>query len=139
VYGQRDIALIDYYKFNKINFMNKMIIIFDGQCKLCNGSIDWIRKRALPARFEFVPCQSAQRKKRFPEIKTEDCLNTMQLILPDKSILAGADAIPEILTGLKGWRWLEKCLRVRLIKKNSPLVYSLIAKYRYFLACVLFK
>jgi len=119
--------------------MNKMIIIFDEQCKLCNGSIDWIRKRALPARFEFVPCQSAVREIRFPEINTEACLTALQLILPDKRILSGADAIPEILTGLKGWRWLEKCLRLRLIKKNSPFVYSLIAKHRYFLACVLYK
>ena len=105
---------------------------------MCQGSVKWIRKRALPARFEFIPCQSAERKTRFPAMTSETCLTALQLILPDKTILSGADAIPEILTGLKGWRWLEKCLRLKPVKVFSPFVYSFIAKHRNFLACVLY-
>ncbi|MBN2410545.1 DUF393 domain-containing protein [candidate division KSB1 bacterium] len=117
--------------------MNKMTIIYDGQCGLCQGSITWIKDRALPGQFEFIACQSAERKTRFPEITTGECLSALQLILADRRILSGADAIPEILTGLKGWRWLEKCLRLKPVRYISPIVYSFVAKHRNFLACVL--
>lgn len=121
-----------------INKNNKMTVIYDGQCQLCQKSVKWIRKRALPERFEFIVCQSDERLKRFPALTTEACMSALQLILPDNRILSGADAIPEILTALKGWRLVAYGLRLKPVRFLSPFVYSFIAKHRNFMACVLY-
>jgi len=36
----------------------KDIIIFDGECNLCNGVIGWLMKFAPTTTFEFLPFQS---------------------------------------------------------------------------------
>ncbi len=38
--------------------MEKNIIIFDGECNLCNGVVGWLLKFAPAHLFEFVPFQS---------------------------------------------------------------------------------
>ena len=114
----------------------KAIVIYDGECDFCQASKDWIAKRALSGRFEFISCQSDERKRRFPSISTEQCMTAIQLVLEDGNVYSGAEAIPEILNRLEGWRWLEKIMRWPLIKKASPLVYRWVARNRGFISCV---
>ncbi len=38
--------------------MEKSIIVFDGECNLCNGVVGWLMKFAPEEIFEFVPFQS---------------------------------------------------------------------------------
>ncbi|NQZ59360.1 MAG: DUF393 domain-containing protein, partial [Lentisphaeraceae bacterium] len=35
------------------------IVIFDGECKFCNGSVNFIIKRDPQAHFKFIPSQHA--------------------------------------------------------------------------------
>ena len=116
-----------------------MIIIYDDECRMCQGSVEWIRRRALPGRFEFVGCQTTERSERFPHVQLRDCQSALHIILQDGRIYAGAAALPEILTGLQGWRWLERLLRTRCARTIAPHIYQWIAKNRYFLSCTLFK
>jgi len=118
--------------------MEKAILIFDGECSLCQGSKQWIEKRALPGRFEFIACQSVERQQRFPQIATEKCLAAIQLVLSDGIILSGADAIPEILLRLRGWQWLEKIMRLQVFRRLSPVVYKWVARNRHFISCIFF-
>lgn len=61
----------------------------------------------------------------------------LQLVLEGGTIYSGAEAIPEILNRLEGWRWLEKILRWPLIKKMGPFIYQGVARHRGFISCVL--
>lgn len=63
-------------------------------------------------------------------------MTAMKLVLPNDKVYSGADALPEILCRLGGWRWLEMILRWPVIKKLSPIVYQWIARHRGFLSCV---
>lgn len=42
---------------------NRDIIIFDGECNLCNGVVGWLLKFAPTHLFSFVPFQSSQGQK----------------------------------------------------------------------------
>ncbi len=117
--------------------MKKIVIIYDGECGLCQASVRWIKKNQLPNRFEYVTCQSDERKERFPQITTDACMTAIQVILNDGSVLSGADGIPEIITNLKRWRWIARILRLPFFRKLSPVIYAWIARNRQFLSCKL--
>ncbi|TXN34722.1 DUF393 domain-containing protein [Flagellimonas hymeniacidonis] len=40
--------------------MEKSVIVFDGECNLCNGVVGWLLKFAPVDIFQFVPFQSPQ-------------------------------------------------------------------------------
>ena len=44
----------------------RAVILFDGVCGLCNTGADWIRARDRRGRFEFLPYQSEEARRRFP-------------------------------------------------------------------------
>jgi len=117
--------------------MEPLVIIYDGNCKLCQGSRNWIISRSLPGRFEFLSCQSRERRKRFPQIAEKDCMSAIQLITSDGSVYVGADAIPLILHGLKGWRILAYLFRFPLFTWMAPRVYGWVARHRHFISCVI--
>ena len=112
----------------------KRIVIFDGDCALCHFSVRWIRKNEIPGWFEYLPCQSEARKKRFPHIRTDDCMSAIHLIDRDGTIYTGAGALPVILTGMRRWRWLSWVLRLPVVRHLSPHVYGAIARHRQFLS-----
>lgn len=110
---------------------NKMVLIYDGECSLCQATKDWIERRVFPGQIEFLQCQSEERKRRFPQAGEEGCLQAMQVILPDGRILAGDEAIPEILSQLRRWRYLVYLFRLPCIKFLSPRIYAWVSKNRH--------
>jgi predicted DCC family thiol-disulfide oxidoreductase YuxK len=85
-------------------------LIYDGECAMCRASALWIMRRAMDAgALEILPCRSAPRRERFPQITDAQCMTAMQLVLPDGRVLAGADAMPELLR-CAGGGWL-RCSR----------------------------
>ena len=113
------------------------MLIYDGDCPLCRRSKTWIERQALPGMFEYLACQDAARQERFPGITIEACMAAIHLILPDGRVLVGAEALPEILRRLHGWRRLERLARFGPLKRLSRLVYAKVAENRYFLSCSL--
>ncbi|AXT51770.1 DUF393 domain-containing protein [Aquimarina sp. BL5] len=47
--------------------LNKSIIIFDGECNLCNGVVGWLMQFAPEDLFHFIPFQSPQGQKLLKE------------------------------------------------------------------------
>ncbi len=114
-------------------------LIYDGNCTFCLRSMDWIRKMALPNCLEFLPCQSESRKTRFPTMSENQCMEAMQLVLPDGRILSGAEAIPELLKRLRGWHLCSHLFSIPGIQWLAPYVYRWVAKNRYSISCLLRK
>jgi predicted DCC family thiol-disulfide oxidoreductase YuxK len=115
----------------------RAVLIYDGTCGLCRGGVSWISRRAVRGRFEFLPCQAAERRVRYPWMDEQTCLGAMQLILPDGRILSGDAAIPEILLRLRGWRWVAGIFRLPGVEILAPRLYAWVARHRYQISCML--
>src|SRR5262245_36192872 len=117
--------------------MGRLVVIYDSDCGLCRGGIEWISGRAIPGEFEFVPCQSGERRARFPSIEESRCMEAIHLVLPGGRVLRGDAAIPEILRHLKGWRWLAAGFRLPGARLLAPHAYAWVARHRYRISCLL--
>lgn len=119
--------------------MAHAVLIYDGTCGLCQEGVAWLSRRARRGEFEFLPCQAAERRARYPWMDERACLEAMQLILPDGRVLAGAAAAPEIFKRLRGWRWLALAFRIPGAGWLAPRGYAWIARRRHRLAGLLGK
>jgi len=89
------------------------VLVYDGECPMCRASALWVMRLALSGgALEILPCRSEPRRARFPQISDTACMEAMQLVLPDGRVLAGADAVPELLRRIRGTRLArDGCLR----------------------------
>ncbi len=117
--------------------MTGAVLVYDGACAFCRGGVRWVQQRALPGQFEFLPCQSPERRARFPWMDERVCLEAVQLVLLDGRVLAGEAAVPEILRRLRGWRWLARLFNVPGVRFLAPRVYAWVARNRYAISCAL--
>lgn len=115
----------------------RAVLIYDGACGFCRGGVSWVSRRAMRGQFEFLPCQAAERRARYPWMREEACLEAMQLILPDGRLLVGDAAIPEILRRLRGWRWVAGLFRLPGMEILAPRLYAWVARHRYQISCMI--
>ncbi|HSF05297.1 MAG TPA: DUF393 domain-containing protein [Methylomirabilota bacterium] len=114
------------------------VLIYDGDCAMCRGSALWLMRRALGRgadQLEILPCRSAARRARFPAIDEAACLAAMQLVLPDGRVVSGADAVPELLARMPGWRWLGRAFDIPGARPLARRAYAWIAANRMKLSC----
>jgi predicted DCC family thiol-disulfide oxidoreductase YuxK len=94
-----------------------------------------MRRAMSQGRLEILPCRSGARRARFPEITDEQCLTAMQLVLPDGRVLAGAEAVPELLRRIRGWGWLAALFALPGMRPLARRLYGWIAQHRLKLSC----
>lgn len=112
-----------------------VVLIYDDKCSLCRGCRRWIELHAIRSDvFEFIPCQSEERRHRFPEVSDETCGQSFQLVLSHKQILAGDKALPEILIRLKVFRWLTPLFKLTISKNCLYAAYRWISNNRYIIS-----
>ena len=116
--------------------MTAAVVIYDGTCGLCQGSVAWLARRAVPGQLELLPCQAPERPARFPWMEERGCLEAIQLVLPDGRMLSGASAIPEILRRLRGWRRLAPLFELPGVGLLARPVYRWVARHRYRISCL---
>jgi predicted DCC family thiol-disulfide oxidoreductase YuxK len=117
----------------------RAVVIYDGDCSMCRASALWLLRRAEAGgarHLEILPCRSSVRRERFPAITDEACMQAMQLVLPDGRVLAGADAVPEILDRIPRWRWIATLFALPGARRVARRVYAWIARNRMRLSCV---
>ncbi len=115
--------------------MRTVVLIYDDKCSLCRGCMKWIELHAIKENvFEFVSCQSEERRRRFPEVTDETCLQSFQLALSDNQILTGEKALPEIIKRLRGFRWLYVLFRVPVVRPLLYAIYRCVANNRYIIS-----
>jgi predicted DCC family thiol-disulfide oxidoreductase YuxK len=103
---------------------------------MCRASAMWLMRLALSrAELEILPCRSDVRAARFPQISEDVCLTAMQLVLPDGRVLAGADAVPELLRRIRGLGWLAGIFSVPGLRPLARVVYGWIARNRMRISC----
>jgi len=116
--------------------MERAVLIYDGDCAMCRASALWLMRRALVSDgLEVLPCRSRVRRERYPQITDEACMSAMQLVLLDGRVLAGADAVPELLRRLRGWRWAAAIFGLPPVRPLTRRLYAWVARSRMRLSC----
>ncbi|HHT9123734.1 MAG TPA: thiol-disulfide oxidoreductase DCC family protein [Candidatus Wunengus sp. YC63] len=111
------------------------VIIYDDGCSLCRGCMKWIKLHAIREdAFEFIPCQSEERRNRFPEITDKACRESFHIVLPNNRILAGDKALPEVLNRLKGFKWLSILFKAPVIRVFLYAVYRGVSNNRFIIS-----
>jgi predicted DCC family thiol-disulfide oxidoreductase YuxK len=107
-------------------------LVYDADCPVCRAAADWVRRNVLdPDTFEYLPCRSAETHSRFPTISEAACLQAMHLVLPDGTILAGENALPEILRRTRRYRRAVALFRLPGAGILSRILYRAFARRRH--------
>ncbi len=115
--------------------MERAVLIYDDKCSLCSGCMKWIELHAIQkGAFEFVPCQSGERRRRFPEVKDMACQQSLLVALPGNVILSGDAALPEIIARLRGFRWLSVLFKTPVVRGLLYTLYRWVANNRYIIS-----
>jgi len=109
---------------------SERVVLFDGQCNLCNGSVKFIIKRDPGAQFHFASLQSEVGRKMVEEHGgNPDDLDTI-LLLEDDRLYNRSSAALRIAKRLRApWPLLSIFLVIPASLRD--LVYRIIAKNRY--------
>ncbi len=116
----------------------KAVLIYDGECSVCRNAVAWIRARAAPETFEYLSCHSEDLPRRFPRIEKSACLAAMHLVLQDGRVFAGEEAVPEILSRLRRFRWAAALIRLPFARSLSRAFYRRFAARRHDISRLLF-
>ena len=112
------------------------VLIYDGECASCRASALWVMRLALTGgALEILPWRSAPCRERFPQVSDAMCATAMRLVLPDGRVLAGADAVPELLHRSRGLGWLAAGLALPGASLGARRIYGWIATNRWRLCC----
>ena len=107
-------------------------LVYDADCPVCRAAVDWVRRNsAAPGSFEYLPCRSAETRSRFPAIDEAACLQAMHLVLHDGAILAGEQALPEILRRTRRYRRAAILFRLPGAGIVSRHLYAAFARRRH--------
>ena len=118
--------------------MTPAVLIYDGDCPVCRASALWVMRLALAGHaLEILPCRSSVRRERFPRMGEEACLAAMQLVLPGGRVVAGADAVPELLRRMPGLAWLAGAFALPGARPVARRMYAWMARNRWRLSCSL--
>ena len=112
--------------------MKKLLIVFDGNCSLCNKFVLFVVKRDYNDHFRFISLQNPNLHKYLNSSNKIDAneADSILLINHEGSVKIKSEAIALIFCRLKGFKAFT--LIMNLFPNNiRNLVYSLVAKYRY--------
>lgn len=110
--------------------ISKPIILFDGICNLCNGSVLFVIKHDPDKKFLFASLQSEAGQKLLTQYQLPvQNFNSFTLVQDDKVYIKSTAAL-KVVRQLKGaCSWLYIFIIVPKFIRDA--VYSLIAKNRY--------
>lgn len=81
------------------------IVIYDGDCGICNATREWAQARDRAGRLKFIPFQTANLGALSPGMTDEMASRMAWVITPDGYRVGGARAIFTVLARLPGvWR-----------------------------------
>jgi predicted DCC family thiol-disulfide oxidoreductase YuxK len=108
---------------------DSQIILFDGICNLCNGTVDFLLKHDGKKQFRFVSLQSNEGKELTAVHQIPDETDSVIFIKSGKTFIE-SEAVIEI-SALLNYPWkLGKFAKI-LPKKIRDKIYRIIAKNRF--------
>ncbi len=106
------------------------IILFDGVCNFCNGSVNFIIERDRENYFKFAPLQSEVGQKLLGEYGINKNVTDSVVLIEDGKAYVRTTAALRIARRLSGaWRYFYGFIVVPSFVRD--VFYKLFAKYRY--------
>jgi predicted DCC family thiol-disulfide oxidoreductase YuxK len=107
------------------------VILFDGDCSLCNRSVQFILKRDAARRFQFASLQSAAGRRLLQQAGQQlEALPDSVVLLEGNRVYTRSTAALRIARHLNGlWPLLAVLLLVPALIRD--IVYNYIARHRY--------
>ncbi len=112
------------------NFNNKLIILFDGVCNLCNSSVNFIIKHDTKEQFLFASLQSDAAKEILLQFSTKKLTLDSITLIDGNTIYEKSSAALQISKYLNGgYKLLYGFIIIPRFIRDW--VYNIIAKNRY--------
>jgi predicted DCC family thiol-disulfide oxidoreductase YuxK len=109
---------------------NKSIVLFDGVCKLCNGSVQFISKRDSKDRFRFANLQADVAKELLAHHNIVNQEMNSVILIEQEEVYTKSTAALKIARHLSGlWPLCYGLIVIPPIIRNA--VYRFIANNRY--------
>lgn len=108
---------------------DKPVILFDGVCNLCTGSVQFILKRDKEKKFMFASLQSNYGQALLKQFDLSTTTFNSFILYQDRKIYTRSTAALRMFQQLKGWKWVKIFWIVPKFIRDG--VYNLIAKNRY--------
>lgn len=109
--------------------MDKSIIIFDGECNLCNGVVGWLLGLVPPESFDFVAFQSPKGQSLLGAFGFPKKELTTVILIDTFGAYTHSDGFLKIISQIPKWKLLAALLAfVPRILRDS--IYNLASKNR---------
>lgn len=108
---------------------NRPVILFDGVCNLCTGSVQFILKRDKEKKFLFASLQSNYGQDLLKQFDLSTNTFNSFILYQDEKIYTRSTAAIKMFQQLKGWIWVKIFWAVPKFIRDA--VYNLIANNRY--------
>ena len=110
--------------------LNKDIVLFDGICHLCNGTVNFLLKRDVARQLVFCPLQSEKAQAILRAHQAQSLSLSTVALVADERLYLKSTAILKLMRYL-GFPW--NALQIFLIvpKGFRDFFYDIVAKNRY--------
>ena len=108
---------------------NNPIVLFDGICNLCTGSVQFILKRDKEKKFLFASLKSNYGQQLLEQFHLPTNTFNSFILYQDGNIYTRSTAALKMFQQLKGWQWVKIFRIVPKFIRDG--VYNLIARNRY--------
>jgi len=105
------------------------VILFDGFCNLCNGTVNFLIKKDRKKQFRFIPLQSEKGKSLIQKFQIPIETDSV-ILIKFNTVFFESDAVIEI-AGMLNYPWKMGVIARFIPKKIRNKLYQLIAKNRY--------
>lgn len=106
------------------------IVLFDGVCNFCNGSVNFIIEHDSRNRFKFAPLQSEIAQKLLQQHGLSDPDLDSVVLIEDGTTFVRSTAALKIAQNLDGW-WSRFSVFLVVPVGMRDFFYRLFAKFRY--------
>lgn len=107
------------------------LVVFDGDCGLCQAARRWAQQRDRRGRLRFVAYQDARLEHLAPGLTAKQAAQALYIFAPDGRRYRGARAVFETLRNLPGW-WglLGTVWALPPLSLLAEPFYRLVARHR---------
>ncbi|MFD1063609.1 thiol-disulfide oxidoreductase DCC family protein [Winogradskyella litorisediminis] len=89
---------------------NQDLIIFDGECNLCNGVVGWLLKYAPKHLFQFVPFQSKEGQRLLMDYGFPTNQLDTVILIDRNGVKTHSDGFIKIISKIPKWKKVSKLL-----------------------------
>lgn len=106
------------------------IVLFDGVCNFCNGSVNFIIERDRAGYFKFAPLQSEIGERYLEKFEIDRAVTDSVILIENERVFTHSTAALKIARKMDGF-WSSFYALIVVPKPVRDFFYKLFAKYRY--------